>query len=232
MAPLSLGGFWGEMCVSGHANLAEYKSSSKCGAPLWPKGSLGGILSGTFEKYFRLMPRDPAKSIFETILSRKRFFKNLDFSKMWDPDIWQSARAAPFTTTRPPLPPVDSSRGGGARARAISQSVSRNLAECFARRRARRCPRRALTGASSSILSCWQRRDPNDLRHQNESPEVIRGSLSSLTERTRHLSHQKGGLGSDFSNRDFSQTRGAAFCASLALCEICVSGIAHVQHFW
>ena len=135
MAPLSLGGFWGEMCVSGHANLAEYKSSSKCGAPLWPKGSLGGILSGIFEKYFRLMPRDPAKSIFETILSRKRFFKNLDFSKMWDPDIWQSSRAAPFTTTRPPLPPVDSSRGGGARARAISQSVSRNLAECFARPR-------------------------------------------------------------------------------------------------
>ena len=134
--------------------------------PPLAKGSLGGISPGIFEKYFRLTRRDPAKSIFETsrILS---FFKNLDFSKMWDPDIWQSARAAPFTTTRPPLPPVDSSRGGGARARAISQSVSRNLAECFAPRRARRCPRRALTGASSSILSCWQRRDPNDLRHQN-----------------------------------------------------------------
>ena len=148
---------------------------------------------------------------------------------MWDPGIWQSAREGkkwrPVYYYTPPLAPRRFLQGGR-RARA------RNLAECFARRRARRCPRRALTGASSSILSCWQRRDPNDLRHQNESPEVIRGSLSSLTERTRHLSHQKGLLGSDFCNRDFSQTRGAVFCASLALCEICVSGIAHFQHFW
>ncbi len=39
-------------------------------------------------RYFRLMPRDQAKLIFEIMLSRKRFFKNLDFSKMWDPGIW------------------------------------------------------------------------------------------------------------------------------------------------
>ena len=59
--------------------------------PPLAKGSLGGILPGIFEKYFRLTRRDPAKSIFETsrFLS---FFKNLDFSKMWDPEIWQSAR--------------------------------------------------------------------------------------------------------------------------------------------
>ena len=59
--------------------------------PPLAKGSLGGILPGIFEKYFRLTRRDPAKSIFETsrFLS---FFKNLGFSKMWDPEIWQSAR--------------------------------------------------------------------------------------------------------------------------------------------
>ena len=52
-------------------------------------------------------------------------------------------------------------------------------------------PRCALTvtGASSSILSCWQRPDTIDLGHQNGSPEVILASLSSLTERTRPISH-------------------------------------------
>ena len=49
--------------------------------PPLAKGHLGGILPGIFEKYFLLARRDPAKSIFETILSRKRFCKNLDFKK-------------------------------------------------------------------------------------------------------------------------------------------------------
>ncbi len=113
---------------------------------------------------------------------------------------------APFTTTRtPPLAPRRFLQGGAAaRARAISQSVSRGA------RRARP-PRRALTGASSSILSCWQHRALIDSRHQNWSPEVIRGSLSSLTERTGHVSDQKWGLGLDFSNGDFSQTKGCRF---------------------
>ncbi len=91
MAPLSLGGFFGgEMRVPGHANLAECQRGSKGGAPL-AKGYLGGIPPGIFEKYFLLARRDPAKSIVETVLSRKPFFKNLGFSKMWDPGIWQSA---------------------------------------------------------------------------------------------------------------------------------------------
>ena len=92
MAPLSLGGFFGgEMRVPGHANLAECQRGSKGGAPL-AKGYLGGIPPGIFEKYFLLARRDPAKSIVETVLSLKPFFKNLGFSKIWDPGIWQSAR--------------------------------------------------------------------------------------------------------------------------------------------
>ena len=110
MAPLSLGGFFGgEMRVPGHANLAECQRGSKSGAPL-AKGYLGGIPPGIFEKYFLLARRDPAKSIVETVLSRKPFFKNLEFSKMWDPEIWQSAREGKkwrpvYYYTPPPCPP-------------------------------------------------------------------------------------------------------------------------------
>jgi len=56
------------------------------------RGYLGGILSGIFQEYILLARRDPARSIVETVLSRKPFLKNLVFSKMWDPGIWQSAR--------------------------------------------------------------------------------------------------------------------------------------------
>ena len=86
-------------------------------------------MPGIFEKYFRLMPRDPAKSIFETILSRKRFFKSLDFSKMWNPEIWQSAREGkkwrPVYYYTPPLAPRRFLQGGRRRARAQSRRVFR-----------------------------------------------------------------------------------------------------------
>ncbi len=68
------------------------------------------MLAGIVEKYFLLARRDPAKSIVETVLSRNPFFKNLEFSKMWDPEIWQSAREGKkwrpvYYYTPPPCPP-------------------------------------------------------------------------------------------------------------------------------
>ena len=87
------------------------------------------------------------------------------------------------------------------------------------------------TEASSSILSCWQRRAPNDLMHQNSSPEAIRGSLSSLRERTLQVSCQKGGLGFDFPRQEFPPKVGATFGAAFVLCQICVSGNAHFCYF-
>ena len=32
---------WAKMSIPGHANLAEYKSGSKCGAPLWRRDLWG-----------------------------------------------------------------------------------------------------------------------------------------------------------------------------------------------
>ncbi len=103
------------MRIPGHANLAECQRGSKSGAPL-AKGYLGGIPPGIFEKYFLLARRDPAKSIVETVLSRKPFFKNLGFSKIWDPQIWQSAREGkkwrPVYYYTPPLAPRGFLQGG------------------------------------------------------------------------------------------------------------------------
>ncbi len=96
-APLFGRILWGGMHVPGHANLAEYKSGSKGGAPLWRGDIWGGILSGIFPEYILLARRDPARSIVETVLSRKPFLKNLVFSKMWDPGIWQCARERQMT---------------------------------------------------------------------------------------------------------------------------------------
>ncbi len=134
MAPLSLGGLFG----AGNARSRTRESGrvqkqlQMCRPP-FARGYLAGMLAGIFEKYFLLARRDPAKSIVETVLSQKQFFKNLDFSKIWDPGIWQSARQGPkwrpVYDYTPPLPPVDSSRAGRAQSRrvfrAISQSVPR-----------------------------------------------------------------------------------------------------------
>ncbi len=111
MAPLSLGGFFGV----GNARSRTRKSRRVPeGLQRWrpplAKGYLAGILSDIFEEYFLLARRDPAKSIVETVLSRKPFFKNLGFSKIWDPEIWQSAREGKkwrpvYYYTPPPPPP-------------------------------------------------------------------------------------------------------------------------------
>ena len=110
--------------------------------------------------------------------SRNFEYKNI-WSKFW---IFENGNlengnlfeAAQSLLLRPPLPPVDSS---------ILSELA-NLAECLQRARASAAYR---TGPSSSILSCWQRRATNRLTHQNASPEVIRGSMSSLTERTEPI---------------------------------------------
>ncbi len=83
-----------KVSIPGHANLAEYKSGSKCGAPLWQRDLWGESCPAFLRNAEKSEKdrRDPARSIFEMILSRKRFFKNLDFSKTWDPEICQSAR--------------------------------------------------------------------------------------------------------------------------------------------
>ncbi len=47
--------------------------------------------------------------------------------------------------------------------------------------------------------------------HQNSSPEGIRGSMSSLTERTGQVSCQKGGLGLDFSRGKLTPKDGRHF---------------------
>ena len=144
------------------------------------------------------MRREPDRSIFQAVLSKKHFFHK---SRILGSGNLAECQRGPKVTllllpASPPSPRRFLQWGPG---RAILQS---------ARPRPRARPR---TEASSSILSCWQRPPPNELGHQNGSPEVIRGSLSSLTERTRPVSDQMGGLGLDFSRQDFSQRRGATF---------------------
>ena len=152
------------------------------------------------EKNFLLMRREPDRSIFQAVLSKKHFFHK---SRILGSGNLAECQRGPKVTllllpASPPSPRRFLQGGPGAR----------NPAERARTRPRARGPR---TEASSSILSCWQRRAPNELRPQNWSPEVIRGSLSSLTERIGQASDQKGGLGLDFSRQDFSQRRGATF---------------------
>ncbi len=74
---------WAKMSIPGHANLAEYKSGSKCDAPLWRRDLWGESCPAFLRNVEKSEKdrRDPARSIFETILSRKRFFKNSGFFK-------------------------------------------------------------------------------------------------------------------------------------------------------
>ncbi len=92
MAPLSLGGFFGGECAFPGTQIPQSAREAPKVAPTFGEGIFGGNTARHFEGYFLLARQDPAKSMVETILSRKRFGKNLDSSKMWDPAIWQSAR--------------------------------------------------------------------------------------------------------------------------------------------
>ncbi len=103
---------WAKMSIPGHANLAEYKSGSKCGAPLWRRDLWGEYCPAFLRNAEKSEKerRDPARSIFETILSRKPFFKNLDFSKNVGfgnmPECQRGSKVAPrLLLHAPPCPP-------------------------------------------------------------------------------------------------------------------------------
>ncbi len=156
---------------------------------------LGNPLGKCFTKRFLLVRRELEKCISQAHLSQKYFLRDFeDFH----------AKSTIFFLKWPGLlllrhPPSPHRFLHGAAASAQSRRV-------FARG-----PRCALTvtGASSSILSCWQRRAPKDLMHLNGSPEVIRGSMTSLTVRTLPPRAQKWGLGFDFPKGKLAHRRGA-----------------------
>ncbi len=169
-------------------------------------------------------------------MSRKRFFKNLDFSKMWDPEICQSAREGqkwrPVYYYTPPLAPRRFLQKGR-RARAISQSVSRNLAECSARPR---FPFRRPKGGASVVVyipngSKWNHRNFVGIFEKNHQVDYRCLAESPAGARFASTFGEFWILFcSSICSSIWSRIR-ATFGAALALCEICVSWIAHFQQF-
>ena len=103
------------MSIPGDANLAEYKSGSSCGAPLWQRALRGGMLPRQFSENATRREktrRDPAKSILETLLGRRWCLKNL-VENVGSGNLAECQRGrAPFTTTRPPFAPRRFLHGG------------------------------------------------------------------------------------------------------------------------
>ena len=67
-----------ELQAEADANLAEYKSGSSCGAPLWLRDRRGGVVPRQFSENAARREkgrRGPAKSIFETVLGRLWYFQ-------------------------------------------------------------------------------------------------------------------------------------------------------------
>ena len=148
----------------------------------------------------------------------------MDFSKIWDPGIWQSAREGqkwrPVYYYTPPLPPVDSSRAG--RARAQSRRVFRAGGAAF--------PYRRPKGGASVVVYI-----PNGSKWNHRNFVGIFEKNHQVGYRCLAESPASARFGSTFwefcspiCSSIWSPIR-ATFGAALALCEICVSGIVHFQ---
>jgi len=136
-------------------------------------------------------------------------------------------KVAPRLLLHAPLAPCRFLQGGP-RARAISQSVSRNLAECFAR--GRRVSLQAPKGGASVVVyipngTVWTQENFVEIfeKTQQVGYRCLAGTPSRAGQRSNSWK-----FCSSICSSIWSRIR-ATFGAALALCEICVSGNAHFQ---